>query len=370
MIALITFLHFNNYGTMLQAYALQRKIEELGFESEYIDYGGQVVASGFRKYLGHLKRVIISQFPDGKGVDSDRFFYTLRFRRFVNGINEFKKNHLNINRHILSAAELDNIKDSYEKFIVGSDQTWRVKNSDFYFLTFVDDNDKKIAYAPSLGTLHISDESIQILKRKIGSFKYLSCRERTNAVRLTQSFGREVEFVLDPTMLLSSDEWKVREKPYRGMPSQYILCYILGEKQCISDFAEQLGRQKNIPVYYIMTRPKYASKKHVIKDASPFQFISLVRNCSYMITDSFHGTIFSINLGVQFFAFNKREGGGSIGDNDRILEVLKEFDLDKRLCNEGGSYSDIPPIDYNRVQIIVNQLRTQSFDYLSRIVKN
>lgn len=370
MIALLTFLHFKNYGTMLQAYALQRKINDLGYECEYIDYGGHFVPKGLRKYLGLIKKIIISQIPDGKGVDSERFYYTLRFRRFVKGINAFKKEFLRINPKTFSTSDLKVINKEYEKFVVGSDQTWRIKNNDFYFLSFVEDNQKKMAYAPSFGTLHFTDEAIQFIKKKIGSFHCLSCRERANAVRLTNELGEKVEFVLDPTMLITSEEWKAMEVPFVGMPNRFILCYILGEKECISDFAEKLGKKYKLDVYYIMTRPMYATRKHVIKDATPLQFLYLVRNCTYMITDSFHGTIFSINFSTQFFAFNKREGGGSMGDNDRILEILKEFELEERLCTEGIERDYFKDIDYNKVQSTLSLLRDHSIAYLHNILNS
>jgi hypothetical protein len=193
----------------------------------------------------------------------------------------------------------------------------------------------------------------------------LSCRERTNCEILSTALGREVAYVLDPTFLLTANDWNQIAKPTEGMQTkQYILCYILGEKKRISDFAEKLGKEKGLPVYYIVTRPLYLMKKNHLF-ATPESFLCLIRDAAYVVTDSFHGSILCINYNTQFYSFTKREEVNDV-DNDRILEILNTFELSNRYKDDNDTLEE--DIDYKAVNSIVEHYREKSKVYLSKTI--
>lgn len=198
-------------------------------------------------------------------------------------------------------------------------------------------------------------------------FRNLSCRERQNCNLLESELLDKVEFVLDPTFLLSPSDWNsyIHEPIIEG---KYILAYILGTRECISKFAEKLGEHNNLPVYYILTRPEYLSKDNLLKTIGPFDFVNLIENASFIVTDSFHGTILSINFEKNFYSFTKRDGSATTIDNDRIGTVLQEFELNDRLLNDEFA-NELGSIDYIRVKSKLENLRESSLNYLKTIIE-
>lgn len=371
-IALISPYNEYNYGTVLQAYALQHLLEQEGVEAAYLQYTHVVPTS----FLVRLKSKIASLFHTfkprkpiltNKGVDDYSFFHSPEFKTFVDGYNDFINRRIKVSRQRYNPLTLPKC-DEFDAFMVGSDQTWgeaRYLPNSPYFLDNVSSQYPKLSYAPSIGTTHISDSYLSVLINKLSRFQKLSCRERTNCDVLSADLGREVTYVLDPTLLLTADDWNQVAEPTDGMQTkQYILCYILGEKKRISDFAEKLGKEKGLSVYYIVTRPLYLKKDNHLF-ATPESFLGLIRDAAYVITDSFHGSILSVNYNTQFYSFTKREVANAV-DNDRILEILSTFELSNRYKDDNDALED--DIDFSGVNKIVEHFREQSKDYLKKAI--
>ena len=178
--------------------------------------------------------------------------------------------------------------------------------------------------------------------------------------------GRTVEYVLDPTLLLDKEEWMRLSEPIE-MPLKYILCYILGTKKNIYEYAVNLAQENNIPLYIIVTRPKYLHYSNALMDVSVGQFISLIESASCVVTDSFHGSLFSINLGTNFYAFAKREQTKGMNDNDRIGDFLNVVGLLNRLKGDEEITFE-KDIDFNAVYDALEPLRVSSFSYLKQII--
>jgi len=371
-IALVAPYNQYNYGTVLQAYALQRKVEEQGVAAEYLQYNGimppprllrpLIWACHLYKSFLPKKHVIASN-----NLDDFSFFRLPEFKPFADGYKRFISKRIKESNVCYNPVSLKKCC-AYDAFMTGSDQTWgrmRFNKHLPYFLDGANDDYPKLSYAPSIGTTHIPKDYLEVLKEKLSRYQALSCRELTNCKLLSNVLNREVSYVIDPSLLLTADEWNsvaesVEEIGLRK--KQYILCYILGEKQCISDFAEDLGRKKTLPVYYIVTRPMYLTKENHIF-ATPESFISMIRDADTVITDSFHGTIFSINYNTQFYSFTKRESSES-DDNDRILEVLESFQLKERY--QEGKYEFVHDIDWRGINSILSEQRIKSIAYLQK----
>ena len=218
-----------------------------------------------------------------------------------------------------------------------------------------------------MGTIHLDSDFKDTLIQELAKFSFASCRERPNCNALTPMIGHKIHYVVDPTLLLTKDDWNTIAIPPL-IQGKYILAYILGTKKCISQFAEKIGREKSLPVYYIITRPEYLNKKNALNNVGPSEFLGLIRDAEYVVTDSFHGTIFSINYGVNFYSFNKRNNEDRISDNDRISVFLEELELSDRFRQDDDARIS-PDINYNNSTIFLNKLRDMSMQYLLSLLK-
>lgn len=364
-----------NYGTVLQAYALQHLLELENAEARYLQYTSAIPPAKWKRAISRIIS-IYRKFKPNKHVvvhsdlDDYSFFRFSEFKPFVDGYESFISSKIKVSSKQYSPLTLP-CCDEFDAFMVGSDQTWgeaRYLPDTPYFLDGIDDKYPKLSYAPSIGTTHISNTYLSVLIEKLSKFKALSCREKTNCELLSSKLGREVSYVLDPTFMVSVDEWcHIATMPSEPIISkQYILCYILGEKQSISDYAEKLGVEKGLPIYYIVTRPLYLQKKHHLF-ATPESFLWLIKNATYVITDSFHGSILSVNFNTQFYSFTKREGSDSV-DNDRILEILSTLNLANRY--KDGSTTFEQDIDFREVNPIVDHYREESLSYLRKTINS
>lgn len=237
-----------------------------------------------------------------------------------------------------------------------------------FFLNFISESKKKYSYAPSFGTTELSLNYLKNIRISLKQFNKISCREKEIAVKISNLIQKEVTPVVDPTLLLDRTEWEKVCKPMADMPSKYILCYILGEKKSISSFAEKLGKVEKLPVYYILTRPCYLEKENYLSGVGPGEFISLIMNASFVCTDSFHGSIFCINLNIPFYSFTKRDSKDSKNDNDRILLVLKEFGLENRFRIDSDIYFDDSFDSFGEANKLLYERRRQSGNYLRSII--
>lgn len=368
-VGIISYHSGHNYGTMLQAYALQYAISKLGIqEAEYINY---VDGKPFREASWTVR---IQKIKDKLELGFFQLAYQCLFRKKLETIAEkyncFFQDYINTSKTSYSSIqELKNNPPQYDVYIVGSDQTWNptfLKDNGAYFLCFVDDSASKNSYASSLGVYSLTEEQKRIYKKYLYSFKFVSCREKVNASMLTSLLGKKVEHVLDPTLLLKEEDWMKIERKYDA-PEKYILCYCLGEKKEVRAFAKQLGKAHNIPVFYIPSNYRDLLYGNTLFGVGPLEFLYLFRHATYICTDSFHGTIFSINFRKNFYSFYKRKGGRQSGDNSRIFQILNEFSLINRLKDD--KFEEELDIDYkNIIDDYLEQEREHSFSFLKQIL--
>ncbi|MBP3373788.1 MAG: polysaccharide pyruvyl transferase family protein [Bacteroidaceae bacterium] len=367
-IGLVSYHREPNYGTMLQAYALANAVQREGVSCAYLDYWFA------RKPIWRRLALKLACALGLTNKGEFAFFGTKEFRCIRDKFAAFHKDFIPVSRRRYYADNIECALNDYDKFIVGSDQTWspymnRNPHS-INFLQFVEDGARKSAYAPSFGTLRITKDFGERLSALLESFKYISCRERQNCAYLSSLLDREITYVVDPTLLLDSKEWdKIAIQPSMRN-GEYILAYILGEKDCITQYAEMLGEKYHLPVYYIATRPCYLHRPHVLDKVGPQEFIGLIRNAAYIVTDSFHGTLFSINYQKEFYSFAKREVkmGEVMNDNDRILAFLQELGLENRFKEDDDISLELP-IDYKNIHEHLGTMRTFSRLYLQKIIK-
>lgn len=364
-----------NFGTVLQAFALSRFLCSHGIDGEYINYTSLRKSTFLERVVKKIRRIINnphqSKLVDYKGIDDYSFMNKSPYKGWQQIMDAFSKQHIPCSSILYNDLTIPQSNKVYDSFIVGSDQTWSIeRNAQYalYFLPFVKKNKLLLSYAPSFGTTALTKFHRNLILKYLPKFALLSCREKTNADSLSRLLHKPVSYVLDPTMLLNKEQWGELLEPVSGLPQKYILVYALGERDVVDEFAEHISQQQNLPIYYILTRPKYELKENILSNLNPFQFLYVLSNASTIVTDSFHGTLFSINFEKDFYSFYKRNSDACVlNDNDRMDELLSTFQLHNRLIKENLSTQNTC-INYEYVRPIVEELRQKSYEYIYQII--
>ena len=363
-VGIITYHHHYNYGTMLQALALQKAIENLGFESEIIDFKQNNRLSTRDLLLLRLKRmgVYLRQLKKYYLLSKSKKIFSERNNLF----EEFYKTELHVgeNRYNSTRDLMDN-PPKYDAYIVGSDQTWNPYVAgcpEAFYLPFVDNDFLKGSYGPSLAVNNLNDAQKQFLRERLNKFSFISCREKTGTELIKEIVQKPVTTVLDPTLLLDKKEWDNFCED-KQLNSPYILTYFLGEnklhRKIVKELSERLSMNIiDIPTTYLEVENKKNEKIY----AGPRQFLNLIKNAMIICTDSFHGTIFSINYEKNFYSFCKMDSNDKKSENSRLQDILEEFKLGNRLISK--TPDKIENIDYEKVNKILNKRRQESKDYL------
>lgn len=371
-VGVFTFHKYYNYGTALQAYALQTYIEKnYDCDAELIDYMPKNEFVGKKLLVTRLKRL-------GTYIKNFGKYYVLRKNR---GNQEIKKREFDkfFELHMVtsswkvnSAESLAEHSGEYDAVMVGSDQTWNpfVSKDGIFLLDWLKDRGvSKIAYAPSIGVSRIPDEWHERYKAALSEFDALSCRERGGAGFLSELLGKDVEFVIDPTLLLTPDDWEEISTP-EEVDGPYLLTYFLGDNKAHRKAVEKIAKEKNLkivalPVSYLEMKNKGIDKRYV----GPGGFITLIKNASFVCTDSFHGTMFSINFGKDFVSFTKRNDADINSDNNRLYDALGVFGLQDRLW-QGKDHPINHQADNKEVGNRLDVFRAISVRYVSNALQS
>lgn len=320
-IALLTFWKNSNHGSALQAFALYNFIYNQGFNAEYLLYDSHK-AIGIKSFFYRRIKSIVHTFElrKHKGLlkedkRSNQYDGSNLIMQFWDQIP-----HSNV---IYNKKTCRLSLDIYDTFIVGGDQLWNpyiTLDNHVYLLDFVDDPSCKNSYSPSFGISHLSKSHLKTLQHYLLSFSNIGCRDAINGKFLSEHINKEVVHTVDPVLLLSEDEWRQIMKPL-SLPARYLLCYQLGDSSVLSKAASELAGKMRIPVLYLTN----SSNPFCVSNISPGNFIYLIANADYVITDSYHGILFSMIFGKPFSPFYKRGYRESVSDNWRIFDLCLFF---------------------------------------------
>ena len=351
----------NNYGAILQAYALQQMIKKIGHSAEIID---------FEPYPGRDSSLFISWRSSKSTVIN--IFTLLRYHSFLKRkkrIMAFHENYLKISRNKYFAKdEIKNKQSEYDAFICGSDQIWHPTSNgdhaDFYYLVFTDPEKKKIAYAPSFGVSEITDAKRREIMPWLTKFSHLSVREETGQTIISQAIGKAPPVVLDPTLLMESDAWNDIKSP-TVCEDDYILVYSTSQRGLFAQLVRHVKNTTGLPVVVISVNSlNLIPADRVIYDAGPREFVSLFDNAACVCTNSFHGTAFSIIYRKPFW------GVPHNATNSRMYDLLNRIKLRDRQIDTSEAFPKFPlEINYNHSSELLNEARVQSLAYLHQALQ-
>ncbi len=370
-VGIITYHHYYNYGTMLQAQALEKEVCKLGYQAELIDYKQDNSLSGIEMLKLRLRRLPV--------YIRERKKYNIIAKNQGNQkkkealFEQFYQKNLHVGaKSYTDTQQLIDDPPAYDGYVVGSDQTWNpyVANaSSAFFLSFVGNDAKKGSYGPSIAVNQLPEKMQNVYREKLKSFAFLSCREKDGTELLEQVTGREVQQVLDPTLLLEQKDWE-EYCTYEVPKEPYIFVYFLGERKEHREIVDQLQKLTGwkvvcLPVVYLeMEQDAYERVW-----GGPAEFLSLIRGAALVCTDSFHGTMFSINFGRNFYSFCKSSDTEKTSENSRLYSALELFGLSDRIIKGKRDISmDELEIPYSQVKSILEIERKKSMDYLKNML--
>lgn len=354
-ISIITFHFVNNFGGILQAYALQRFVSE-SFDTncEVIDY-----RCPFIRFTDFVRLFpVTSSFPEilsGIKTMGKRFDRLKKFK-------SFSEQNFTLTKTYNSYGALKANPPVCDKYIAGSDQIWNsfltMGVSDAYFLSFVSNIEDKIAYAPSFGTEGIGEKSKKKIKEKLKTFKYLSAREAFGKDWIYEMTGRCVDLLIDPTFLLNKSDWEIVAGK-RRVEGEYILLYIMQQDMEVYEYAKQLKEKLGIKMVEISRygyNPGFVDE--TIIDVGPQDFLALFRDAAFVCTNSFHGLAYAVIFEKDFCLVPCKRF------RPRINHLLRLFNIVPP--EESENWKCITP-DYDRkaVSEIVAKEREKAIKYLT-----
>ncbi|MDP1624577.1 MAG: polysaccharide pyruvyl transferase family protein [bacterium] len=359
-IALITIHYANSYGGVLQAFALGKTLSRYG-DVSIIDYKTPYISKTMRPIRLGLKPIDILRTVK----DITRL---LPRYRLIKKLKSFIKIHLNLTQ-AYKDSNISEIEKDYDVFVCGSDQIWNPiivngTNSidEIYFLDFVH-RKKKFSYAASMGSYHYEGKEIERLVYLLNQFDAISVRELDSCQYLSELLNQPVTHNIDPTLLLPASDWRsllhIGESKYS---KPYILVYAFGKDLQIKKSVEYIAETLKLDVIAINQDVfiNYKCKKH-IRDASPEEFLNLFANASFIITNSYHGTAFSIIFNSPFVV----TGISQTGIN-RIQNLLNLLDLSERMVYQKEKLPEVlkKQIKYSKINKTLADLRKKSIEYL------
>ena len=362
-VAYLTRHTISNYGSVLQTYATQTAIEKLGHEPVCIDYyrsdekpknlvATRLICSKWNKNPLTRLFFMLTQKPVYRYADS-------RFEKYRKIVRVTDKEY---------NSEQDLIDDcpKADIYMTGSDQVWNTVTcgeiDPVYFLSFLNGNEKRVAYAGSFGSSSVDEKDKPVMAELLKKYDTITVRENSG-VQIVDDLGSKATQVLDPTFLLKKDEWE-KIIPKRECNEKYILVYQIHPNKNFDKYAKNFAKSKGLKLYRISHCFHHAVRSGKFICCPPVEeFLWYIKNAEYFLTDSFHGTAFSIGLNTQFVDVLPKDY------SERISSILSLIGYENRILK---SYDDFTiadeKIDYSKVNKIIEQERKNSLDILSKML--
>lgn len=367
-VGIITFSASHNCGSMLQAFALQEVIKRrCGANVEIIDFANAGSRKVYNLIAWELSRYAIihnwnclTHLPTMLKVKKD--------------YEDFSDNYLNkTSKSYRNEAQLKELEKRYDLVIAGGDQVWNVRvadGSDAFFLNFVN-NVRKVSYSPSLGGTNIlkSGKNLDVYRKYLSEFEAISVREPNGKKWLEQLTGRSVKIVADPTLLLTPEEWQ-EYLPVPDIKEDYIFNYAFYHNYKNINLAlQKISEKVGLPIYImdikswaIYRLDKFNIKKY--QQTGPLAFLGLMKNAQLVLTQSFHGTLFSALFNKCFWSYNWEKM--THGEDDRATAILEQLGLKDRykMIDELVNMNVMDPIDFKECNKNIDHLRQDAMDYI------
>jgi len=382
-VAIATCYYENNYGSKLQAYATQAVLDDLKIDNEFLHCTNPMDYMSQSKFLYYLKKIQDRDFEmklgaiKKKRIRKKNPLLDVNLKIREQKFHEFVYGYFRISRKCIGIEGLKNTAKDYDAILVGSDQLWAPSAIEHGFFTLENINGpKKIAYSTSFGVNDLNKSQIHRVQKYLSEFDNIAVREDAGRNILKKYLNINVPVVLDPTLLLTASEWTSRLIDKERIESdQYIFFYFLGNNPEQHKIVQKLKEATGLKICGLLHLDNYIPEDEeivdeILYDVGPKEFLNLIKNAEYVCTDSFHGSVFSILFHKQFITFQRNVGSGR-SVNSRVFNLLRKLELNARMYDENKQLNEqlTEPIDYERVDFVLENLRHESLAYLKKALK-
>ncbi len=366
----------NNYGTSLQGYAMLKKIQQLGYEVEVIQYTKRLSVWQKMKFVVNALRA--GEWKNIKHRLTDKQIlkkypaYAAGIAERTKAVDAYKQKKLTPLFHeYIGYDALHKSSLNYDAVVVGSDQVWTPMSlpNKFFNLLFVDDRVRKVAYASSFGVSEIPSFQRKATGAYLDRFYKIGVREQRGKEIVEELSHQKATIVADPTMLLSREEWEQEIADAHTTTNEpYIFCYFLGTNQEARKAANELKAKTGYKIITIRHMDEYVPEDEQFGDEAPYSidpndFVKYISRAAYICTDSFHCTVFSILFHRQFMTFYRFAATNKTGRNSRIDSLFNILGLQNRLY-AGNVFAIDHLITYDKVDEKLKKLRENSLAFL------
>jgi len=360
----------DNYGACLQAYALQEKIVQLGHDCSIIPY---VEPDGYEKEVSFAKLRWIKARLQKNDALARHYKRAALFSRFKKEKLRFEKEKGKV-VYYQSYQQLKDAPPKYDAYVCGSDQVWNPlfynKNNPAYFLQFAQDK-KKVAYAPSIGLSALPEQYQEEFKQYVSTFDALSTREDAGTKIVQEVGGRDCLTVLDPTLLVGGEFWKDKVKKPSGFPyKQYVFCYLFSNTEKVAAYVKEMQAVTGLPVVYLPVSDLVYDVDGRLVDAGPLEFLWLIQNATFVLTDSFHCSAFSIMFHKDFSVIDRQRRGEDVNMSSRIVNLMRMAGIENGFADVAKPYEKSAKIDYAAVDNNMQKYRDESEAYLRKALED
>lgn len=365
-VGILTFHFADNFGAVLQAYALQKVIKKLDnkIDVDIIDFRPKSLTQIYDHSI-NIKRAIKKYgYLNTLGFLWNRIYYFIPVEKRLRTFEKFRKKYLQVSDITYkSTDEIQSNSPEYDYYITGSDQVWNpiyIKYVGYsYFLDFVINNSKKIAYAASIAQ-PVEDQYINDYKKHINTFDYISIREKASLKFLHSITEKEIKVTLDPTFLIEKDEWdKIMRVP--EINDKYILVYGIQFNDELIELANRISEETGLKIVSFYSKKYFKNMVTSIKYKAPDDFLGYLSKAELVLTNSFHGTVFSIIYNKPFYTVPHTVTGS------RMKDLLETFELQDRLIYRAADIDKVNyDIDFEKTAKILEEHKNGSLNFIKK----
>lgn len=360
--SILSFQFANNYGAILQIYALSETLKKLNLEVEVIDYRPLTLSEPHNPRMNvkhNLKTTGLSSTMKSLAV---RTFKYKSSKKRTKNFKQFKNQFLNMTEKSYSSnEELHELENQYDYFFVGSDQVWNPyyleSTNSSYFLNFAGDHSKKISYAASIAATSLNNSNKKLFEENLENIDCLSVREQSGKELIDALTSKEVKVTLDPTLLLKKDEWyKIADS--KQSYDKFILVYDLEKTTTIINLANKLSEKTGYKIISFSRGKEYINHYFSFVEKNLNEFLGLFKEAEFVITSSFHGTVFSVICEKNFLTVPHTTRGS------RMIDLLHSIGLNDRLIYSEDTELPQEIINYTEPNKKLDELRKDSIQFI------
>lgn len=383
-IGLVTCYFHHNYGSMLQAYATEMIMQQMGLPFQTIACKAPINYMQENKILYIIKKLLIADWKMRLGkmkierAKKDNPMFAKNWEIRNKAFEQFAETFFHVSPYCKNREELTKMAENYSAFLVGSDQLWRTDSVEhgYYTLEWAPDHIRKIAYSTSIGVKEVPWFQVEKNKRFMNRFDHIALREQSACDLVYKLTGRKVPVVLDPTLLFTGDQWLEIQQQEPLTNGKYIFCYLLGDNPSQREFIKRVKEKTGYKIVALQQLDDYIPSDEGFADEAPYvgprEFLNYIRNAEYVFTDSFHCSVFSILYKKNFFTFSRFAEGAKQSTNTRIDNLLHITGLEERRMTNDKTIEEVVNFkrNFDGVDEKLNALRKSSMDYLYNAFKD